>query len=111
MSFALTTPQILNQTKTVTRRQGWLHLKPLDQVQPVNKCMGLKFGESPVKLGMPIQIVSVRREPISGITQEDVTREGFPDWTPEQFIQMYCKHNKCQPDDLCTRIEFTYLPF
>ena len=28
MSFALTTPQIMEGTKTVTRRVGWLRLKP-----------------------------------------------------------------------------------
>lgn len=111
MSFALTTDQILNQTKTVTRRKGWLHIKIWETIQPVNKCMGLKPGESPLRLGPPIRILSVRREPINAITQEDVIREGFPEWTPEQFIQMYCRYNKCKPDDLCTRIEFTYFPF
>lgn len=32
MSFALTTPQILNRSKTVTRRAGWSFLKPGDIV-------------------------------------------------------------------------------
>ena len=35
MSFALTTDQILSQTKTVTRRFGWEKLKPGDVLQPV----------------------------------------------------------------------------
>jgi len=111
MSFALTTDQIITQSKTVTRRQGWLHLKLCESIQPVNKCMGLKPGESPVKLGPPIQIVSIRREPINAITAEDCIKEGFQHFTPQEFIDMYCRHNKCQPEDMCTRIEFIYLPF
>jgi len=42
MSFAMTTNQILAQTKTVTRRFGWWNLKTGDVVQPVKKTMGLK---------------------------------------------------------------------
>jgi len=45
MSFAMTTKQVRNQTKTVTRRFGWWFLKAGDIVQPVEKAMGLKKGE------------------------------------------------------------------
>jgi len=45
MSFFLTTDQIRNKTKTVTRRDGWLFLKPGDIVQACVKCQGLKKGE------------------------------------------------------------------
>jgi len=39
MSFALTTNQVLEQTKSVTRRFGWKFLKAGDLVQPVLKSM------------------------------------------------------------------------
>ena len=45
MSFAMTTEQVRNQTKTVTRRQGWRFLNAGDILQPVVKGMGLKKGE------------------------------------------------------------------
>lgn len=45
MSFMLTPDQILNQTKTVTRRLGWATLKPGTLVRAVRKCQGLKKGE------------------------------------------------------------------
>ena len=72
--------------------------------------MGLKKGEKVKKL-KHILVIDVRREPLKYITKEDVIKEGFPDWTPLQFIQMYCKHNKVKPEDEVTRIEFEYLPF
>ncbi|GAJ06145.1 unnamed protein product, partial [marine sediment metagenome] len=74
MSFSLTKTHILNQTKTVTRRQGWTFLKPGDLLQPVEKCMGLKKGERVKKLGCPIRVVSVDRQPLHLITPEDVIR-------------------------------------
>lgn len=35
MSFMLTRKQVLDQTKDVTRRNGWAFLKPGDLIQPV----------------------------------------------------------------------------
>ena len=52
MSFALTTEQFLNRTKTVTRRKGWRFLKPGDVVMGCKKCMGLKPGEQLERLGL-----------------------------------------------------------
>lgn len=64
ISFALTTTQIMEGTKTVTRRLGWLHAKPGQLLRPVRKCMGLRPGEKLDVLRDPIGIVSVRREPL-----------------------------------------------
>jgi len=105
MSFSLTTQQFTAGTKTVTRRVGWRNLTPGDHIQAVEKAMGLRKGEKVVRLGV-IEILSCRRERIDAITREDVVREGFPAWTPAQFVAFYCEHNKCRPADLCTRIEF-----
>ena len=45
MSFMLTTNQIIDETKDVTRRNGWENLKPGDRLRAVEKAMGLKKGE------------------------------------------------------------------
>lgn len=109
MSFALTTEQILNQTKTVTRRNGWKTLKAGDLIQPVVKCMGLKKGEKQQLIGKPIKVIGVSSQKLYQITFEDVRHEGFPSLSQEGFIEMYCKANKCTRKQTVTRIEFEYL--
>jgi hypothetical protein len=106
ISFALTEPQFLDGTKDVTRRLGWLKLKPGDRLRAVRKAMGLKKGEKAHVLG-EIEVVSVRREALSWITGEDVVREGFPDMTPIEFVAFFCaSHRGCTPATIITRIEF-----
>lgn len=111
MSFFLTTEQVRNRTKTVTRRLGWKNAKVGDVVQPVVKGQGLKKGETAEKIGGPIRFVNVERVPLAGptLTFMDVAAEGFPELTPEQFGLMFCQHNDCDPDEAVTRIEFEYL--
>jgi hypothetical protein len=110
MSFSLTTDQIRNGTKTVTRRLGWKFLKPGDLVRPVVKAMGLKKGEKVQPIRGPLRIVDVRREPLSRMYKEhsSTCREGFPGMRPMEFILMFCKHMKIKPNDLVTRVEFEY---
>lgn len=115
ISCALTTPQILAKAKDVTRRMGWLHLKPGDLLQPVKKCMGLKPGEKVEKLGPPVRVVSVRREPLYWVDshlaygQNECRREGFPEMTGAEFVAMFCAtHKGCTPGTEITRIEFEY---
>ena len=91
ISFALTTDQILNQSKFVTRRMGWWSLVPGDLLQPIYKGMGLKKGEKQQLLGCPIEVVEAYAESLDAITQLDVILEGFPTWTPEQFVEFFCK--------------------
>lgn len=105
MSFALTTDQFLSRTKTVTRRGGWKFLKPGDRVMGVRKGMGLKPGEKVERL-YPIEVVSVRREPLDAIDQADVIAEGFPRMTTVDFVAMYCRHSPGGPEQMVTRIEF-----
>lgn len=104
----MTTDQVKAREKDVTRRFGWWFLKAGDRLNGVKKAMGLKKGEKIERL-CEIEVVSVRAEPLSAITQDDVRREGFPDWTPEQFIQMLVDHYKIDPAETCNRIEFRYL--
>jgi hypothetical protein len=119
ISFALTTQQVKDGTKDVTRRLGWVGLMTGDLLRPVKKCMGLKKGETIEILRDPIRVISVIREPLRAMT-DDVTygfkeceREGFGDhpvyqW-PSAFVEFFCStHKKCTPDTIVTRIEFEY---
>jgi len=109
MSFAMTTNQIRMKTKTVTRRFGWWFLKPGDVVCAVEKGMGLKKGEKINRLAM-IRIVSVRKEPLNAITKSDCILEGFPEHTPETFVDMLQdNYGGIRPDEPVNRIEFEYL--
>lgn len=108
ISFAMTTQQIKDRTKTVTRRYGWLFLKPGDILNGVEKAMGLKKGEK-IKRLCQIRVLSVRQEPLHAITQEDVIKEGFPHWTKAEFIQMIVDHYNVHPNELINRIEFEYV--
>jgi len=116
MSFALTVKQMQSGEKDVTRRMGWLRLKPQSVVNPVLKCMGLRLGEKITPICGPISVVNTRREPLNRMILEpeygkaECRREGFPDLTPAEFVDMYCKtHRGCTPQTMVTRIEFTYL--
>jgi hypothetical protein len=109
MSFALTTEQVRNRSKTVTRRLGWLNLKPGTLLQPVLKAQGIPKGGRVQKIGGPIRVVSVRREPLSAITVEDVRREGFPEMSDAQFCEMFVEANGLATYPQVTRIEFEYV--
>lgn len=120
ISFSLTEPQFLDGSKTVTRRLGWQFLRPGDRLMGCRKCMGLKPGESIVRLG-EIEVVSVRREPLnfmlySGSTDDrsaygdaEADLEGFPNLVGWEFVKMFCDHMKCQPSTVVTRIEFRHV--
>jgi hypothetical protein len=111
ISFQLTTDQIRNRTKTVTRRLGWLKLKAGDLLQGCVKCQGLRPGEKIEKLAV-IEVVSVRREPLESILFADggeTAREGFPMMGRVEFVKFFCDEMKCEPETEVTRIEFKYL--
>lgn len=108
MSFMLTTEQIKNRTKTVTRRLNWRFLREGDIVNACERCMGLKKGEKINSL-CQIRIKSIGLHPISRIDQDDVIKEGFPEMTPNDFIDMFCREMKCDPNQIVTRIEFEYV--
>lgn len=119
LSFALTTEQIRNRTKTVTRRKGtwWATvLKPGTLLCAVEKSQWIKKGGL-VRLCV-IRVVSVGRGPLEvpawhmhrrWHTADEPAREGFPEMTWEQFVGMFCDHMRCQPRQIVTRIEFEYV--
>lgn len=110
MSFALTTAQILDRSKTVTRRCGWTFLKPGDHIQAVEKGMGLKKGETVRRLAV-LRVEDVTREPLrEGLSQSEMMREGFPQMTTAEFTEMFCRtHTGCTPHTVVTRIAFSYV--
>lgn len=108
ISCQLTTQQVIERTKFVTRRLGWKNLKPGDLLQICEKCMGLKKGEKPRKLAK-VRVVSALPERLDWITPEECVKEGFPDHSPRQFVKMFCRHMGCLPSTIVTRIEWEYL--
>lgn len=116
MSFALTSVQVLDQSKDVTRRLNWLHLRAGEIIQPVRKAMGLRRGEKIDKLGPPVRVLAVDREPLRAIAVDrgdlgwtETRREGFQGMHPDAFVLFFCDtHKGCRPDTVITRIEFSY---
>lgn len=118
MSFSMTIAQVRNETKTVTRRCGWLMAKVGDRMLAIEKGQGLKKGEH-VKSIKPIEIIDVRREQLRRMTDEpkyglvECRKEGFTGnhlmATPNGFVEEFCKHNDVTNDTVITRLEFKYV--
>lgn len=114
MSFSLTTEQYRNRTKTVTRRIGWHNAKVNQVCRAVEKAQGLRKGEHQVQLGFH-KWISLRWERLDKMLTDpeygrgEVIKEGFPEMTPAEFVEMFCKANKCTPSTKVHRMEFEYL--
>ena len=110
MAVSLTEAQVRDRAKTVTRRAGWLMLKPGDRLTLCRKVMGRRPGE-PLERIADVEVTEVRRERLDAITAADVAAEGFPQKTPAEFIAFFCAtHRGCRPDTEVTRIQWRYLP-
>jgi hypothetical protein len=121
ISFALTTDQVRNRTKTVTRRLGWKDLQPGTILQPVVKAQGIPKGGKVEKIGGPIRVVSARRERLARLLYEsdewahrEVVAEGFPCWSRFDFFGFFSKSHGAKSEEQAlkmevTRIEFEYL--
>lgn len=117
ISFALTTEQVRQRRKTVTRRVGWLFLKPGDRLRAVVKAQGLKKGEHVEPLGV-IEVTNVRRERLRRLIDDhaygaaETQLEGFAGTdlaNPALFVGFFVETHGCTVDDLVTRIEFRYV--
>ena len=114
ISFAKTTEQVRLQRKTVTRRMGWKFLRFGVLLQPVVKGQGIPKGGTVEKIGAPIRVVSVRRQPLSlllsdagdGYARNEIIREGFPGMDPGEFLDKY--FSGVPRGRYVTRIEFEY---
>lgn len=112
ISFALTTEQIRKQTKTVTRRLGWDWLNAGTLLQPVVKGQGIPKGGKVERIGAPIRVTRVSREPLTEMLSEpygteEAAKEGFPEMKGWQFVAMFQDHNGMVRGEV-TRIEFEY---
>lgn len=116
MAFSMTTQQVRDQEKDITRRYGWHHLTPGMVVMAIEKGQGLKKGEKVKYLG-PIKIISVAFEELQEIERNpkrgertECEREGFPHLTASQFVAMFLIGNpKATPTSTLARIEFAYI--
>lgn len=83
-------------------------LKPGDELTLCPKVRGRRAGE-PLERIVTVEVVSVRREPLSAITAADTIAEGFPSMSPQEFVEFFCAtHKGVQPDTEITRIEWAY---
>ena len=109
MSVAFTEQAVRDRTKTVTRRKGWLFLKAGDRLTLCRKVMGRKPGE-PLERICDVEVVSVRRQPLTAIDYAEVGREGFPGMLPSEFVRrFFVEAQGMARSDLVTRIEWRYL--
>lgn len=115
LSVALTEAQVLDRTKTVTRRLGWWRdvngrhlIYPGDELDLCRKVMGRRKGEPLVRL-CRVRVVDVKRERLELCTDEDAAREGFPDMTGAEFVDWWANTFGIHPVDFVTRIEWEYL--
>lgn len=110
MSVALTEDAVRHQSKTVTRRMGWLFLTAGTRLTLCRKIQGRRRGEPLVRI-VDVEVTDVRRERLDAITPDEVVAEGFPAWSPERFVEFFCdSHKGCAPESEVTRIEWRYLP-
>lgn len=113
MSVTLTEAAVVARRKTVTRRLGWRMLKPGDRLTLCRKVMGRKHRDGtvePLVRLANVEVMSVRRERLDEITDDDVAREGFARgiraiW----FVEFFCREMRCPADQIVTRIEWRYV--
>lgn len=113
MSVALTEDAVRERRKTVTRRLGWTFVKPGDRLTLCRKVMGRRKADGtvePLVRIADVEVVAVRREPLSSIAPGDTALEGFPDMAVGAFVEFFCQNMRCTPDRWVTRIEWRYLP-
>jgi hypothetical protein len=109
MAFSMTIDQLIMGMKDVTRRQS-TKLKPGQIFIGVDKSMGFKAGQKPIRLAV-LKCIRTHEETLEDIYRypEDCAREGFPDFSPGQFIDMLCSHYGAKPEMPVVRIEFQKL--
>ena len=115
MSVAFTAEQVIDHTKTVSRRTGWRMVKADDTLWLCRKVMGRKLGEPLVRLAF-VRVIGVRREPLSRLTDDpeygaaEMVLEGFPGMDPAEFIERYfVRAQKVTPATEVARIEWVYV--
>jgi hypothetical protein len=88
-------------------------VKPGDMLTLCRKVMGRRKADGtvdPLVRIAHVEVVSVRREPLSSIGPGETALEGFPNMTGGAFVEFFCEAMRCTPDTLVTRVEWRYLP-
>jgi len=132
ISFSMTLDSFSDGSKDVTRRfwkKAWV--KPGDRMMAVEKAQGLGKGGHIKTLGQ-IRIEVIEPEPLDEIIRRperhdginepelrfvrdyppmrpETAREGFPAFSPEQFVEMFCKIHKCKSTATVYRIVFEHI--
>lgn len=112
MAVSLTEQAVRDRTKTVTRRLGWKFAKAGDHIQLCRKVMGRKRPDGsvePLDRIAVVELTNVFPVELGTITPADVAREGFPEMSPFEFVEMFCRQMRCTPETIVTRIEWRYL--
>jgi len=110
MSFSLTTEQYRRGLKTETLRRGWKFLKPGDRFMGVEKAMGLKKGEKLQRMHAAECISNVPTPmDLEHITPENVKAEGFPNLSPEAFLEFLKEELGVTPGEVLNRITFKHI--
>jgi hypothetical protein len=132
MAVSHTAGAVRLRRKTVTRRLGWRFLKVGDRLTLCRKVMGRKPDE-PLERLAEVEVISVRREPLAAITDDEVERECVPlvdahgherfdeVWIPDggrwsearpatwAWVSWFAFEMGCLPETEITRIEWRYL--
>lgn len=118
MSVSYTEQAVVERRKTVTRRLGWVFLKPGDHLTLCRKVMGRKPGEPLVRLA-EVEVVDVQRQRLLDIPARDIPREGVPAETftslghdgtcPSCWATWFARAMGCDIQSDVTRIEWRYL--
>ncbi|MFD9614755.1 hypothetical protein ACFWWS_35855, partial [Streptomyces sp. NPDC059083] len=102
MAVSLTESQVRDRSKTVTRRMGWRDLRTGERLTLCRKVMGRRRADGhvePLVRIVDVEVVEVGRERLDAITPDEVAAEGFPEMTPQQFVEFFCgSHRGCTPD-------------
>ena len=121
MSVSHTEQAVVERRKTVTRRLGWRMLKPGDTLTLCRKVQGRRRKDGtvePLVRLAEVEVVSIRREALIAMTDDDVPREGVPveQWGAYPgrgkwaWVEWFCDTMSVLPETEITRIEWRYLP-
>jgi len=111
MSVAFTEQAVVERRKTVTRRKGWLFVKPGDRLTLCRKVMGRKRrGRGHQRSALCAVAGPYATDQNGGTIWPELIAEGFPDMNPSEFmIRYFINAQGIGAMDDVTRIEWRYL--
>jgi hypothetical protein len=109
MSFGATARQVRLQQKHVTRRRGARaeSIRVGDGLRAVDRLPTLGRGDRAETLAV-LRVTDVRSEPLTAITDEEVSLEGFPGKPPAWLRAALCRMHACEEDATFVRIAFAF---